>query len=780
MSRFPFAAKPKTPVQNTVSVDGGRISVLTPYLIRVEQGELCDAPTQCVWNRGWETPKFVAEHKGDFWLIMTAGGTFYYSIPKKTVVKIVLDNGNVVTDFHRGNLKGTRRTLDFTFGATTLGEGLVSRSGVAVLEDGESLILGEDEVLPRPKCKDTYYFAYGNRYRMAIRDLYRLTGFPPLIPKFAFGNWWSRYKAYTQEEYRTLMQRFLDRKIPVTVATIDMDWHWVDVIGKFGKAAAPVPTRNSVDRIVYAKAMPGWTGYSWNTDLFPDYKALLKWLNDNRFVVTLNVHPSHGVRFFETQYEDVCRAVGKNPEVKKQIDFKLGDQTFLKAYFDLLHHPYEKEGVRFWWIDWQQGKYSDVAGLDPLWGLNHYHICDQAAQGKRPLILSRYAGIGSHRYPLGFSGDTMINWASLRFQPYFTATATNVGYTWWSHDIGGHHRGKKDDELYLRWLQFGVFSPINRLHSTSNEFMGKEPWKCDRMVQDAAERLLKFRHRLIPYLYSINYRTHTEGRALCEPMYYGYDTDKAYAMPNQYLFGSELIACPVTEKINRHSNLAKTKLWVPEGRYTDIFNGYQYTEGSYEIYRELSEIPVFAREGSILPLYRDDGTNEIGADRPLDVWIYRGEGEFTLYDDDGDTMAYLDGKRYLTRFRVRQDKRTLTFRMDGEGDFSVFGAPREIRLMFRDVDAATITVNGVPQAERGNEVGLFFDGTPVEITLTDCVYASNPDFREKAIEMISRFQAGNEYKRRKFMRVLNNPDAPIRAPKKYAGPLIELQAICKT
>ncbi len=129
----------------------------------------------------------------------------------------------------------------------------------------------------------------------------------------------------------------------------------------------------------------------------------------------------------------------------------------MNAYFDILHKPYEKDGVDFWWIDWQQGRKSDVNGLDPLNALNHYHYLDNAENGDIPLILSRYGGIGSHRYPLGFSGDTAISWKVFDFQPYFTANAANAAYTWWSHDIGGHHMGYRDDDLYIRWLQFGVF-----------------------------------------------------------------------------------------------------------------------------------------------------------------------------------------------------------------------------------------------------------------------------------------------------------------------------------
>lgn len=145
----------------------------------------------------------------------------------------------------------------------------------------------------------------------------------------------------------------------------------------------------------------------------------------------------------------------------------------------------KKTALTFGGLDWQQGKKSDIEGLDPLLALNHYHFLDNAENGKLPLILSRYAGLGSHRYPLGFSGDTAINHKVLDFQPYFTANAANAAYFWWSHDIGGHHFGYKDDELYLRWIEFGVFSPILRLHSTSNDLLGKEPWKYRR------ERLFK-------------------------------------------------------------------------------------------------------------------------------------------------------------------------------------------------------------------------------------------------------------------------------------------------
>ncbi|MBO8423658.1 MAG: DUF5110 domain-containing protein [Firmicutes bacterium] len=778
MRRFNIATASKTVPEQTVIFGSVRVSVLTPYLIRVETGEFTDEATQCVWYRDFMRPTFTVAEKGALAVIDTGKVRFAVNVKSGKVVYIVGENGVKIKNYASGNLRGTRRTLDMCSGAVPLERGLVSRRGVAVLDDSRSLVLKGEAILAREKCTDKYYFAYGNRYRECISDFYKLTGATPLVPKFAFGNWWSRYKAYTQEEYRALMQRFIDEKIPVTVATIDMDWHWVNVTEKFGAAARAIPTDNLRDKLIY-RHMSGWTGYSWNTELFPDYRELLKWLNDRNFKVTLNIHPAQGIRFFEDCYKDVCAVVGKDPAKKEVVPFRLGDEKFLEAYFDVVHRPYENEGVRFWWIDWQQGKNSDVPGLDPLWGLNHYHMLDQKDSGKRPLILSRYAGIGSHRYPLGFSGDTMINWRSLRFQPYMTATATNAGYTWWSHDIGGHQRGYKDDELYLRWLQFGVFSPVNRLHSTSNEFMGKEPWKCRGYVEKIAIDYLRFRHRLIPYIYSINYLTHTEGRALCEPMYYSYDEEEAYRARNQYSFGTELVVAPVTEHSDGRAGLAGTDLWVPEGeRYTDIFTGRIYAPGKYRIYRDLQDEPVFARAGSIIPLYRNADSNDLSLKQPLEIWLYSGDGSFDMYDDDGDSEAYVKGVYALTRMKLVRNGNKLIFTMFTEGNKRMIPAERLIYLNFRDVVSGKVSVNGARRKSAPNEVEIVYDGSEVTVVIDNCVFAANRDYKEAVTDLVSCFQMSNARKTALFRKVFDIGSAiPSGAPRACREAIEELRCL---
>ncbi len=671
-----------------------RISLITPRLLRTETGAFTDALTQTVQNRDIEDVKYTLEHKENKISVNTDEAVFYIDVRDGSVEAFADGHHH---KFDKSALPGTARTLDTANGAVKLQAGITSRHGASVMDDSKSLLLNMDgSISPRPECTDRYWFVYGHDYLRQLRDFFKLTGEVPLIPKYTLGNWWSRYKAYTQEEYRSLMKEFIARELPISVATIDMDWHWTDVIDRFGEDARSEKPKCK-DELIYYHFLQGWTGYSWNTELFPDYRELLSWLHDAGFKVTLNIHPSQGIRFFEDQYGEMCKRLGKDPSKKEIISFDVTDSEFMKAYFEVLHHPFEREGVDFWWIDWQQGKKTKVEGLDPLWALNHYHSLDSGKDNARPLILSRYAGLGSHRYPLGFSGDTIVSWKSLDFQPYFTNCAANAGYTWWSHDIGGHMKGIQDDELYLRWLQYGVFSPINRLHSSNSDFMGKEPWKRSWAVSRVANDFLRLRHKFIPYLYSANYRTHTEGEPICMPMYYRYDCNEAYEVKNQYIFGGRLMVCPITEPSDKRTNLAGVDVWLPEGRWTDIFNGRTYNGGRFvKMYRDIDSIPVLAPAGAIIPMYENDRSNDLSLEQPLEIHVWRGNGEFELYEDDGETMAYKNGEFAITRFVLREDGSKLRLTITPDDPKGILPRGRKMKIVFRDlnVDDVCIELNG--------------------------------------------------------------------------------------
>lgn len=643
-SKFPSPTNPIADAKCVVSGDKYRFTVLTDGLIRYEyapDGQFEDRASTFAINRDLgSVPKYSVHEDESAVEIVTDRFHLTYDRRPFSASGLVVDVKGKVTlwgsqwrfgldeEFEgMRNLGGTARTLDGVNGRCELEKGIMGRSGFAIIDDSESMLFdGNGRVAsrrPRGLAKeriDGYLFAYGYDYKAALEAFYAVSGKQPIIPRWALGNWWSRFHAYDEEEYLALMDRFRQQRVPLSTAVIDMDWHYVN------------------DEIVTSA---GWTGYSWNKKLFPDPKRFCDELHNRRLKVTLNVHPADGVHAFEDIYETMAEAVSHDTSQKTPILFNPTNKAFFDAYFDVLHRNLEEDGVDFWWIDWQQGKYSRIPGIDPLWMLNHFHFLDNSRGGKRPLIMSRYAGPGSHRYPVGFSGDTHVSWASLDFQPEFTATASNIGYGWWSHDIGGHLLGAKDDELATRWFQLGVFSPIMRLHSTMSRWMSKEPWNYRKECEEIMGEYLRLRHKMIPYLYTMDVRSAVEDEPLIQPLYWDYPrVEDAFCNKNQYFFGSELMIAPITKPRNLQTGMACVKAWLPpKGRYVDILVGTVYDGGRLlNVYRQLNDYPVFAHEGSIIPLDAAEvpangGTNP----KEYEVIVVVGQdGKFEMVEDLAD------------------------------------------------------------------------------------------------------------------------------------------------
>lgn len=668
-----------------------RFTVLTEEMIRLEyceDGQFEDRATQCVIDRKFKVPEYQVIENEESLEIITDKIHLVYNKQKFTDYGLSVQvRGNISvyhSIWHFGeeatDLRGTARTLDEADGAIELEHGIISRFGYGILDDSRSLVITEDGwVEPRKEdCIDIYFLGYGHEYEHCLKDYYHLTGKTPLLPRYALGNWWSRFYRYNDQEYKALMTRFEKEEIPFSVSVIDMDWHLVDIDPKYGS---------------------GWTGYTWNKELFPDPKEFMTWLHDHGLKVTLNVHPAGGVQAHEEKYKEMAEAMGRDWEKEEPVNFDVTDQKFLKAYFEYLHHPNEEEGVDFWWLDWQQGGLSKIPGLDPLWMLNHYHYLDSGRRGKRRLTFSRYAGMGSHRYPVGFSGDTIISWESLAFQPYFTANASNVGYGWWSHDIGGHMKGYRDEELSTRWIQFGVFSPIMRLHSSNSAFTGKEPWNYNAVSENIMKRYLKLRHEMIPYLYTMNYHASHDGQPLIRPMYYLEPEQlEAYEVPNEYYFGTELVVCPITEPTDKAAGTACVKAWIPEGKWYDIFSGLKYDGGRMlELYRSLEDIPVLAKEGAIIPLTDlTEYTNSVENPKELAVKIVPGKkNAFILMEDTGDTCEDKEENWAQTKLEWINENEFIIH--PANGNLDVIPKRRTWKMEFygiADVDNLEVTVGG--------------------------------------------------------------------------------------
>ena len=729
---FRLDATPAMRADNVVSGEHWRIGLITDSLVRFEwsdSGVFENRPTQTVLNRDFGSPveRRVTERDGRV-IIDTAALTIVYDQQPfskeglSVVVKGVADtqfNTWHYGDAQRGNLKGTARTLDEADGAIELDNGVISRDGWAVIDDSAANIIIEADtvngkanpfgtwVSPRATAEtDLYFFGYGHRYIEAVRDFYRLTGPTPLLPRFAMGNWWSRYYRYTQDGYLALMDRFKREGIPFTTSVIDMDWHRVDDVDpKYGS---------------------GWTGYSWNRELFPDPPAFLADLHRRGLRTTLNVHPRDGVRAFEDAYPEVAKRVGIDPATEENVEFDLTNPDFVDAYFDM-HHRMEAEGVDFWWLDWQQGGVTRQKGLDPLWMLNHMHYLDSGRGGNWPLTFSRYAGPGSHRYPVGFSGDTIVTWESLAFQPQFTATASNIGYGWWSHDIGGHMFGYRNEELEARWYQLGAFSPINRLHSSNSPFSGKEPWNFHGDAERAMTSALRLRHAMIPYLYTMNRRAAFDNEPLVQPLYWDYpEIEAAYKLTDEFRFGTELLVAPIVDPAERSVQRAKADVWLPQGEWFDFFDGRHYTsrpaEGRrMEAWRDLDRMPVFAKPGAIVPLQmpaEGEALNSVANPRALQVVVFPGaENSFTLWEDDG--AAQSKDRWASTEMALRFEGDSAQFSIaPAEGATDVIPASRDWTVTFRGIapeamHAVRATVDGSAAAPE-----VAYDAETLSLTVT--------------------------------------------------------------
>ncbi|HSR31505.1 MAG TPA: TIM-barrel domain-containing protein [Anaerolineae bacterium] len=671
--RIRFRGQPTANPDSVVVSGHARFTVLTPRLLRLEwseTGKFEDRGTYAFPTRYAPAPSYRCKVVGQTLTIDTGALLLRYAQNSGEFaagnLSITLEiDGQPITwvpgtpsggaiyagsPSAPGNLRGTRRTLDGCEGEAALDEGLLSRAGWSLFDDSRSVLFDPDDgwVMPprKQQVQDWYFFGYGHDYKGALGEYVRFGSRIPLIPRYVLGAWWSRYWAYSAHDLKDLIHDFEDQDLPLDVLVIDMDWH------------TPF----------------SWTGYTWNRELFSDPPAFLAWVHGKGLRVTLNLHPAEGVQPFEEIYPRFAEAMGVDPEDGEAIPFRITDPVFVKNYFELLHHPMENDvpssgtGVDFWWMDWQQGESSEMEGLDPLLWINHLHFADSTRRGQRAMLYSRWGGLGNHRYQMGFSGDTWIGWPALQFQPYFTATASNVLYGWWGHDIGGHMGGATEPELYARWVQYGTLSPALRLHATKDPLAERRPWKYPEEVYQAAKAAFQWRYQLLPYIYTMARAAHDTGVSLCRPMYYEYpEEDAAYTARTQYFFGDQMIASPIVQPADPQTGLAATDVWIPEGtwiEYTtkEIFVGPRWVR----LVGDLNRVPMLMRAGAILPLaspfettspsqLASGTTDAIPSDR-LIVSIFPGsQGEFRLYEDDGITEAYKEGQYEWTQIDTRMD-----------------------------------------------------------------------------------------------------------------------------
>jgi alpha-glucosidase len=752
-----------------VTVGNARFTVLTPHLIRMEwaaDGKFEDHASFVFLNRRLPVPKFKESHTLIVKQGMDASCTISTSAlklnyhlngdgrftPESLSIELTVDGHPVAWhpgQADPGNLQGTTRTLDGALGSQTkepIEPGLISRSGWALVDDSTRPLFdsadfdfpaGEKSpwpwVMERPagERQDWYFFGYGHDYRKALGDYVRVAGRIPLPPRFAFGAWWSRYWDYSDQELDELVRGFHENEVPLDVLVIDMGWH----IG--------VDQLKAEGQVDQSGEGLGWTGYTWDKLLFPDPEEFLAKVHAEGLKTTLNMHPASGVQPWEQAYPAMATAMGIDPATKKYVPFDITDKRYATNYMNLLHHPLEKQGIDFWWLDWQQEQHTRMPGVMPTWWLNYVHFTDQQREGKRPLLFHRWGGLGNHRYQIGFSGDSFSVWDSLAFQPWFTATAANVGYAYWSHDIGGHMPGAVEPELFTRWVEFGAYSPILRTHTTKNPESERRVWAYPEPYSSILRSTFQLRYALQPYIYTEARRTYDTGVAFFRPLYYDWPADSgAYDSKGEYLFGDQMIAAPVTAPADQTTSLATEKVWLPAGEWFEGPTGKHFT-GPLTVQRSFSidQTPVYMRAGAIVPM---QPPMRYTGEKPVDplivnVWPMASgsTSSYEVYEDSGVSVEYQKGVFARTPIKATQTGDTFHVEI-GPVQGSYPGMPRarayELRLP-ADWPPSVVTVNGVPVKQAvGGEPGWSFQGN----TLTTVIPVSRSNVASKVTVEVHR------------------------------------------
>lgn len=704
-----------------------RFTVITDGVIRLEwepDGKFTDLPSFVASERDYPEVDFKVKDAGKKVEITTSRMVLTY---KKGTGKFTKSNLEIkaADGFftwkpgikQKENLKGTFRTLDGLDGdlqtqtwvsdmkkgeIRQFEDGILAKDGWTLIDESENYLFDDSEwawVKEREsrQCQDWYFMAYGHDYKAALKDFTVFAGKMPLPPRFTFGYWWSRYWAYTDKEMRTLVDKFQAYDIPLDVLVVDMDWHYTDA----GRG--------------------GWTGWTWNRSLFPNPEKFMEHLKSEGLKVTLNLHPADGFDHWEECYPALAASLGKDPEGTKRIDWINSDKEFMTNMFEQVMHPMQKQGVDFWWLDWQQHVYdTELTKLHNTWWINYCYFSDMERHGdKRPLLYHRWGGLGNHRYQVGFSGDATITWKSLEFQPYFTATASNVLYGYWSHDIGGHLGDSIDPEMYTRWLQYGGFSPVMRTHSSKSGSLNKEPWVFAEEYTNVIRQTVRQRYEMAPYIYTMARKGYDEGIALCRPLYYDYpECQESYDFRSQYMFGDDMLIAPVTKPAE--NGFVTMEVWLPEGNWYELHTG-AMLEGGKTVTRHfaLDEYGIYVKAGAVLPFYGDEVENLNGNDEDIYVTVFPGgNGCFTMYEDAGNDKNY--ATEYATTLLSNSwNGKTQTVTIaPRKGSYEGMPARRNFKVkVVASAAPASVTVNG-------QEISYEYDGYDfaftIDVPVTDC------------------------------------------------------------
>ena len=659
-----------------VSLDGTvfcgvkyRITILSERLVRLEYSEtgvFNDLETVNIKNRLFTMPDFT-KNEDELNLVLE---TRYFSLVymKNTPFSsksLYAKMGEKKIIWYYGqkevrNLNSTAMSLDNCVKMPPLEKGLFSTDGIATIDDSNSLCFDEESNAtsnPAKNSIDLYLFIYGNDFGLCLSDYYKLTGYPEMIPRYALGNWWSKERDYKDTEVLEKIEKFRLHNIPLSVFLLDSGW---------AKRDNKYPSIKD--------------GFTFNPALFPNSVDFIQKVHAAGVKIGVKINPQYGFYPFEGNFS----LAAKYLPVNKQgfIDFNPYSMKCLDVFFKIFTHPLESLGIDLFWNDYYEND------KNKMYVMNYYLHKDLTRYNRRNIVLSRNSTYDAHLFNILYSGRNVIDWNTLKMLPFYNLNSANIGVSWWSHDVGGSIGGIEDSELYIRSIQFGVFSPILRFNTEKGKYFKREPWKWDVVTEKIAGDYLRLRNRLIPYIYSEAYSYHKNGNVLVQPFYYNnmvfYD-DENYV--NQYYFGDSFMISPIIKPIDELIPRTIQRFYIPDGVWYDFKTGKRFLGNhKYISFYSIDDYPIFVKQGSIIPMAGDNSFMSCNNPTDLEIHVFPGKSNtYKLYEDDGITLDYRNGKYNITEidYNYRKSNYTLIIR-PLEGDLSVIPTSRNYKIVFRN------------------------------------------------------------------------------------------------
>jgi oligosaccharide 4-alpha-D-glucosyltransferase len=508
-----------------------------------------------------------------------------------------------------------------------------------------------------------YYFINGNNFEELISEYTLLTGRQPLPPLWALGHLQSRFGYKTRSQADSILNLALEAGYPVDAIILDIFWFGEEIEdGKMGQL-------------------------DWDAENWPDPEGMIgNWREKGVKTITISepffTRKSKNFDYLADNDLLARDSVGNTLTIS---NFYFGDAGLLDIFKpeaqDWIWAQYvkqKKQGVEGWWIDLAEpemhpdtmyhvnGRATEVHGLyGHEWTKNMFEKYAEDYPNERLFKLGRAGYAGSQRYGLiPWTGDVSRSWSGFQAQIPAMLGAGVSGIPYMHSDAGGFAGPDQQAELYIRWMQYAVFTPIFRPHS--NPDVPAEPVLWEEEVQDIIHPWVDLRYRMIPYNYTLGWKAMTTGMPMARPLFTEFEVPET--IEDQYLWGEALMVAPVL-----NPGVSAKSVYLPEGQWFDFWTNKAYEGGQWvEIPVSMDKIPVFGRAGHMVamtPVFSN--TDEYVTDS-LDLTFYVGDESFTseVYFDDGKTKgAFEKGAYQLLKctFSVEEGQYLLQFLIEGNG-----------------------------------------------------------------------------------------------------------------